>query len=146
MLLHAHPADELSCFEVSSNAGRAWVREDDVMKHMRKYAHRGIFFFFGGGGCTQTKHKAYFIGLVHKARNFHISCNTGFLALLDYVSRTHEIEICPSSVRPSVCGIDYLWRYCMHFLQIVAVTSPGSYAQIFFFHFWFFFMNIFRFC
>ncbi len=26
-----------------------------------------------------------------------------FLALLDYVSRAHEIEI-----RPSVCGIDYL--------------------------------------
>ncbi len=33
-----------------------------------------------------------------------------FLALLDYVSRAHEIEIRPSSVvRPSsVCGIDYL--------------------------------------
>ncbi len=31
------------------------------------------------------------------------------LALLDYVSRAHEIEIRPSSVRrPSVCGIDYL--------------------------------------
>ena len=25
-----------------------------------------------------------------------------FLALLDYISRAHEIEICPSSVRPSV--------------------------------------------
>ncbi len=25
-----------------------------------------------------------------------------FLALLDYVSRAHEIAICPSSVRPSV--------------------------------------------
>ncbi len=44
---------------------------------------------------------------------------TFFLALLDYVSRAHEIEIRPSSVvrrpsvrrpsvRPSVCGIDYL--------------------------------------
>ncbi len=32
-----------------------------------------------------------------------------FLAMLDYVSRAHEIEIRPSSVRrPSVCGIDYL--------------------------------------
>ncbi len=36
-----------------------------------------------------------------------------FLALLDYVSRAHEIEIRPSSVCPSVrpssvCGIDYL--------------------------------------
>ncbi len=31
-----------------------------------------------------------------------------FLAVLDYVSRAHEIEIRPSSVRPSVCGIDYL--------------------------------------
>ncbi len=30
------------------------------------------------------------------------------LALLDYVSRAHEIEIRPSVVRPSVCGIDYL--------------------------------------
>ncbi len=30
-----------------------------------------------------------------------------FLALLDYVSRAHEIEIRPS-VRPSVRGIDYL--------------------------------------
>ncbi len=46
---------------------------------------------------------------------------TDFLALLDYVSRAHEIKIRPSSVvrrlssvvrrpsvRPSVCGIDYL--------------------------------------
>ncbi len=33
-----------------------------------------------------------------------------FLALLDYVSRANEIEIRPSSVRPSVCGIDYLWN------------------------------------
>ncbi len=33
-----------------------------------------------------------------------------FLALLDYVSRAHEIENRPSSVVvcPSVCGIDYL--------------------------------------
>ena len=30
-------------------------------------------------------------------------CGGSFLALLDYVSRAHEIEICPSSVvRPSV--------------------------------------------
>ncbi len=33
-----------------------------------------------------------------------------FLALLDYVSRAHEIEkfVRRPSVRPSVCGIDYL--------------------------------------
>ena len=30
-------------FEISSNACGAWAREDDVMKHMRKYTHRGIF-------------------------------------------------------------------------------------------------------
>ena len=55
-----------------------------------------------------------------------------FLALLDYISRAHEIEICPSSVRPSVCGIDYLWSYCMDFFQILVVASPGPYARTFF--------------
>ncbi len=40
-----------------------------------------------------------------------------FLALFDYVSRAHEIEIRPASGvrRPSVCGSDYLWSYCMDF-------------------------------
>ncbi len=57
----------------------------------------------------------------------------------------------PSSVvrRPSVCGIDYLWSYCMDFFQILVVASPGPYGQKFF-HFWEknffeFFTNIFRF-
>ncbi len=55
-----------------------------------------------------------------------------FLALLDYVSRAHEIEIRPSSAR--------LWHrlslsYCMDFFQILVVASPGPYAQMFFFIF-----------
>ena len=38
-----------------------------------------------------------------KARKFVNYLGNHFLALLDYVSRAHEIEICPSSVRrPSV--------------------------------------------
>ncbi len=45
-----------------------------------------------------------------------------FLALLDYVSGAQELEI-----RLSVCGIDYLWSYCMDFFQVVA--SPGPYVQ-----------------
>ncbi len=80
----------------------------------------------------------------HAMFSYHV-----FLALLDYVSRAHEIEIRPSSVvRPSVrrpssvCGIDYLWSYCMDCLQISVVASPGPYAQTFFFHFWrIFFFN-----
>ncbi len=44
-------------------------------------------------------------------------------------------DFCPSSV----CGIDYLWRYCMGFFQILVVASPGPYAQIFIFFFKFFF-------
>ncbi len=51
------------------------------------------------------------------------------LALLDYISRAHEIEIRPSSV----CCIDYLWSYCMFCFQISVVASPGPYAQTFFF-------------
>ncbi len=57
------------------------------------------------------------------------------LALLDYVSRAHEIEIRASSV----CCIDYLWSYCMDFFQILVVASPGPYMPrrfCFFFHFW----------
>ncbi len=37
-----------------------------------------------------------------------------------------------SVVRLSVCGIDYLWSYCMDFFQILVVASPGPYAQTFF--------------
>ena len=48
-----------------------------------------------------------------------------FLALLDYVSRAHEVEI-----RPSV----HLWHrlslsYCMDFFQILVVASPGQYCM-----------------
>ncbi len=66
-----------------------------------------------------------------------------FLALLDYVSRAHEIEICLSSVvRPS--SVSQL------FFQISVVASPDPYAEAFFlffeiFFFYFFFANIFRF-
>ena len=34
--------------------------------------------------------------------------------------------------RPSVCGIDYMWRYCMDFFQISFVASPGPYALMLF--------------
>ncbi len=37
--------------------------------------------------------------------------------------------------RPSICGIDYLWSYCMDFCQILVVASPGPYARRFFFSF-----------
>ncbi len=38
-----------------------------------------------------------------------------------------------SALRPSsVCGIDYLWSYCMDFFQILVVASPGPYLQMFF--------------
>ncbi len=36
-----------------------------------------------------------------------------------------------SVVHLSVCGIDYLWSYCMDFFQILVVASPGPYAQTF---------------
>ncbi len=36
------------------------------------------------------------------------------------------------SVRPSICGIDYLWTLCTDFFQILVVASPGPYAQTFF--------------
>ncbi len=39
---------------------------------------------------------------------------------------------------PSVCGIDYLWSYCMDFFQILVVASPGPYAQTFFYLFIYF--------
>ncbi len=66
----------------------------------------------------------------------------------NYVSRANEIEIRPSSVRPSVrpssvCGIDYLWSYCMDCFQISVVAFPGSYAQKFFFDFLGFFFFVF---
>ncbi len=40
-----------------------------------------------------------------------------------------------SVIRPSVCGIDYLWSYCMNWFQISVVASPGPYAQMLF-EFW----------
>ncbi len=40
-----------------------------------------------------------------------------------------------SVVRPSVCGIDYHWSYCMDFFHILVVASHGPYAQTFFFFF-----------
>ena len=56
------------------------------------------------------------------------------LALLNYVSRAHEIKIRPSPVNlpSSVCGINYLWTYCMDFFQILVLAFPGPYAQTFF--------------
>ncbi len=53
-----------------------------------------------------------------------------FLALLDYVSRAHEIEIRPSSVHPSSVRPSVA-SYCMDFFQILVVASPGPYAQTF---------------
>ncbi len=70
--------------------------------------------------------------------NQYMYYHKAFLALLDYLSRAHEIEIRPSSVS----GIDYLWRYRMDFFQILVVASPGPYGEIFlcvcdfFFFFW----------
>ncbi len=60
-----------------------------------------------------------------------------YLALLDYVSRAHEIEIRPSSiVRPSVCLWHRLSLKLLHgFLQILVVASPGHMPRRFF-HFW----------
>ncbi len=46
------------------------------------------------------------------------------LALLDHVSRAHGIRVS----RPSVCGIDYLWTYCMDSFQILIVATPWTYA------------------
>ncbi len=58
-----------------------------------------------------------------------------FLALLDYLSRAHEIEIRPSSViRRTVVR---LWhrlslKLLDGLLEISVVASPGPYAQNFF--------------
>ncbi len=49
----------------------------------------------------------------------------------------------PSVVRPSVCGIDYLWSYCMAFFQILVVAPLGPYAQKFFFSKTIFFLDFF---
>ncbi len=55
-----------------------------------------------------------------------------FLALLDYVSRAHEIAICPSSVvRPSVR--QSVLQLSLHgFLSNFSCVSPGQYARAFF--------------
>ena len=51
---------------------------------------------------------------------------------------------CPSSVHlSSMCGINYLWSYCMDFFQILVVVSPGPHTQTFYeflrIFFWFFY-------
>ncbi len=52
-----------------------------------------------------------------------------FLALLDYVSRAHEIKICPSFVRgPSR---DYLWTICSDFFKILVVCLLGHTKKFF---------------
>ena len=49
----------------------------------------------------------------------------------------------PSVVRPSfVCGIDYLWSYCMDFFQILVLAPSVPYL---FFNFSFFFLIFFVF-
>ena len=51
-----------------------------------------------------------------------------FLALLDYVSRADEIDIHPSSVRPSFVSQSYL--NIMHgFLSNLVAASPKPYAR-----------------
>ncbi len=65
-----------------------------------------------------------------------------FLALLDNVSKADEIEIRPSSCRPSICGIVYLWSYCMDFFQILVVASTWPYAQTFFWKIFFFLISL----
>ena len=75
-----------------------------------------FFFFWGGGVDRKVRKDIYFMSQFGRASTEysgdHALLRT-FLALLDYVSKAHEIEIRPSyvrpSVRPSVCGIDYLW-------------------------------------
>ncbi len=62
--------------------------------------------------CLKPRH---LLALIDSVSRVHKSEILSFLALLDYVNRAHEIKIRPSSVvcrpsvRPSVCGIDYLW-------------------------------------
>ena len=65
--------------------------------------------------------------------NLWKKCIIQFLALLDYVGRAHEIKIRLSFVvRPSsVCGINYLWTYCMGFFQILVLAIPESCVQTF---------------
>ena len=53
-----------------------------------------------------------------------------FLALLDYVSRAHQIEIHPSSVCP--CRNYFFCTQYAAFLPISVVALPGSYARTFF--------------
>ncbi len=65
-----------------------------------------------------------------------------FLALKKDKDTTEFVNRNSSVVRPSVCGIDYLWGYCTDFFQILVVDSSGPYAQTLFFWKPFFFTNI----
>ncbi len=69
--------------------------------------------------------------VVRHNSNFFFLKYIRFLALLDYVSRAHEIEICPPSVvRPSVSQLSL---NLMHgFLSNFGCSSPEPYARTFF--------------
>ena len=85
--------------------------------------------------------------------NFKSWSFNDFLALLDYVSRVHEIEICPSSVHPSVrrpsvsqLSLNLMHRFLSNFScgfsWTIHITNFFILKIWFFFYF---FMNIFRF-
>ncbi len=60
------------------------------------------------------------------------------LDLLDYVSRAHEIEICPSSVRrPFVSQSSLNLIHGFFFYQILVVASLGHTLGLFFLIFFF---------
>ncbi len=62
--------------------------------------------------------------------NFEFLIFQKFLALLDYVSN----YVMKSKIvrrTSSVCGINYLWSYCMNFFQVLVMASPGPYAKMF---------------
>ena len=107
---------------------------------------------------TQSRRAKNASGLLYHAASWAIldECkNSGrstvriiFLAQLDYVSRAHGMRSLSVVCRLSVCGIDYIWTYCMDSFQILVVASPGPYVEPIceFLQFFFvFFTNIFRF-
>ncbi len=57
---------------------------------------------------------------------WHVS---DYLALLDYVSKAHEIKICPSVVRTSVAPINSE-TIARIFFQVILISFPGSHAQV----------------
>ncbi len=57
------------------------------------------------------------------------------LALIDYISKAHKIELYPSSVRSSVTSINFEH---IAWIQILVVVCPGPYGRTFFFFFFFF--------